>query len=1043
MLRRLSRQLNHERDGIKLERKPSKRERISQFFRSKSMRKRKSHPHDEAHVDNIADEARSPQESPDFTHSNPTNHEPSTQPVELQKIALLGEAEAITDDSTIPNNNHNESISSVQAKQSDKAIDTTNPASSTEQAEGTPSMSQPVNGNDEERRLLSKDSLHALFSGAPNLSVQIVEGQPSPQVSYPWDHEVNHGDATDSVALGQPSYMAATAHTHTPTGRLTYSNKVEHHMYQTNTVERPSWLSAQGIEPGSIGFAHFVELPLADHLVAESQYDEANEESVEIARNKELMQTNPERIGIRLVNMVSVYDRLVELQDLYEAFQQSSERITILNNQSPGDLYAHLFSTFLTPPGYAGSDIDPTGLQVQILALVRILNLKGIWHDFSLVEWRIRLGQVMFSDPEPVLEGEFSPLWSERDVLLLQISLSCELLLRLDAISATSAGEVEDQIHISPRELAVFANITTRKIDWDMILARRFLDNILVIKGDDSSALTPVQEKRGLFSILGVNTPKELPRSDIIFLPQHQSRQLSGLLHFAESIKWPTIETIVRSLAEKLGDPDQINEHIPQTASPSAWTFSPTTPSVVSVYGTPLQTPRSANHQLDDYFGRVHKPTMRRGNSRSLRVPLSKTLLSLEGSPNSGVVDIGGWLSRSFLTGLILPGETISHLLLSTLLENDKLAISVLGDSADLYGGFVYNGRSWWSKASIAGRVLACSAGAQECMGWICVDILPDGALEGWHSIRSEQSPISSRINSDKDMVATDSSVLPATTGMLVKPKDFVMPRDLDDTSRPRVRFLQWDLTPLNADLIDYDVDAGIPSESEIYTPSLTFETDDNSGDHVLTLTHEVQFVTSWPCFTPASTSAASPRHVTKRSITGSLSHTSSKRSLGTKLSRRNSHGFEPLLSHPPEAADLGPQRVYADEQDNESAHPLRSEGPVVIHPLHVSYCHSIAFVASVLDPEFAVPFTVTANHLPTCSSSTLLKDGHEEGAGYDDHKTVLVLDARGSEDAQLLARAWCAEKGFHAVIGRVDRTCLACCIREARGLGINIVVRV
>lgn len=914
---------------------------------------------------------------------------------------------------------------------------------STEQAERTPLMSQSIASRDEEHDYLSRKSMHALFSGAPNLSVQLVDGRPSPKVSYPWDNEVSHDDATDSEPLGQASYMAATAHTHTPTGQPIQSDKLEHEVYQTTAIETPNWISAQGIEPGSVGFAHFVELPLADHLITEPHYDEASEEYVEMVRNRELMQTNPERIGIRAVNMDSVYDRLVELQDLYEAFQQGPERVTILNNQSPGDLYAHLFSTFLTPPGYAGSDLDPTGLQVQILALVRILSLKGIWHDFSLVEWRIRLGQVLFNDPEPVLDGEFPPLWSERDVLLLQISLSCELLLRLDAISATSAGQGEGQIHVTAREVAAFANVTTKKTDWDMMLARRFLDNILVIKGDDSSALTPVQEKRGLFSILGVNTPKELPRSDIIFLPQHQSRQLSGLLHFAESIRWPTIDTIVRSLAEKLGDPDQINEQIPQITSPSAWTFNPTTPSVVSVYGTPLQTPRSANHQLDDYFGRVQKPSVRRGNSRSLRVPLSKTLLSLDDSPNSAVVDIGGWLSRSFLTGLILPGEAISHLLLSTLLENDKLAISVLGDSADLYGGFVYNGRSWWSKASIAGRVLACSAGAQECMGWIHVDIVPEGALEGWHSIRSEQSPISSRINPDDDMVATDSSALPASMGVPVKSTDFVMPRDLDNASKPLVRLVQWDLTPLNTDLIDKDLDSEMPSEGEVYTPSLTFENGRDSRDHVLTLNHEVQFVTSWPCFTPASTSIASPRYVTQRPTTGSLSHTSSKRSVGTKLSRQNSHGFEPLLSHPPEAADIGPQRVYANERDQDQSDPLRPEGPVVAHPLHVSYNHLIISVTGVLDADFVVPFTVTANQLPTCSSSTLLKDGHDEGAGHDDHKAVLVLDARGSEDAQLLARAWCAEKGFHAVIGRVERTCLACCIREARGLGINIVIRV
>ena len=55
----------------------------------------------------------------------------------------------------------------------------------------------------------------------------------------------------------------------------------------------------------------------------------------------------------------------------------------------------------------------------------------------------------------------------------------------------------------------------------------------------------------------------------------------------------------------------------------------------------------------------------------------------------------------------------------------------------------------------------------------------------------------------------------------------------------------------------------------------------------------------------------------------------------------------------------------------------------------------------------------------------------------------VLVLDARGDSALEVLARSWCAKVGEHALVGRVGRTCLACCVREARGLGVRVVVRV
>ncbi|KAF3046829.1 hypothetical protein E8E11_007736 [Didymella keratinophila] len=910
MLRRLSRQLNDERDGFKLERKPSKRERISKFFRTKSTRRQKPQQHDEAHA-NLGD-AHTLRQSPVAEESKTRNPDTSRSSPDALGVAPVDEAVEMPNGSTRSFTHQLEEANKTELSRSGSPVDASKLSAFADPVEEALSRSRSTMEKNEEHDLLTRAAAYALFPGAPRFSAKHVDDRLSPTVSYPWDSEVKHPDATDSKPPSEPAYMAATARVQNVQGQSTQNDNGQHHVHQVDAVETPSWLSVQGIESGSIGFTHFVELPQADSLLTEAQIDEDSEEFLETARNKDFMQTNPERIGIRAVHMDLVYNRLIEFQDLYEAFQQSPERITILNNQTPGDLYGHLFGTFLTPPGYAGADLDPVGLQVQILALLRVLNLKGIWHDFSLVEWRIRLGQVLFSDPDPVHADEQMPLWTERDILLLQISLSCELLLRLDAVSASRAGEVDDQTQVSAQETETFAGLTTRKTDWDMILARRFLENILVIKGDDESALTPVQEKRGLLSIFGGGTPKEAPISDVIFLPQHQTRQLSGLLHFAETIKWPTIDLILKTLADKLGVPDQNAERTMQPASPSAWSFNPTTPSVVSVYGTPLQTPRSASHQLDDYFGRVQKPTVRRSNSKSLRVPLSSTLLSLVNNSKPAVVDIGGWLSRSFLTGLVMPGEAISHFLISTILENDQSAISALGDSADLYGGFVYNGKSWWSKSSIIGRVMACSREAQECMGWIYVDKLPNGAFDGWHSIRSEQVPVIVRSTTEQDFVATDSSALPVNTDAPIRSTDFVMPQDPEIDIQVLIRFAQWDLTPLNTDLIDGDTETDRPDESEVYTPSVTFHISGDAKDYVFTLSHEIHFVTSWPCYTPASTSTASPRHVAnKRSLAGTLSHSPSKRSVNTKLSRRNSHGFEPLLSHPPEAADLAPQRSY------------------------------------------------------------------------------------------------------------------------------------
>lgn len=45
--------------------------------------------------------------------------------------------------------------------------------------------------------------------------------------------------------------------------------------------------------------------------------------------------------------------------------------------------------------------------------------------------------------------------------------------------------------------------------------------------------------------------------------------------------------------------------------------------------------------------------------------------------------------------------------------------------------------------------------------------------------------------------------------------------------------------------------------------------------------------------------------------------------------------------------------------------------------------------------------------------------------------------------DVEILIRAFCAEKGWNALISRRRRGCLSCAIREAGALGWKVVVRV
>ncbi|KAF2848841.1 hypothetical protein T440DRAFT_469911 [Plenodomus tracheiphilus IPT5] len=992
-----------EQKGGMLERRNSKRQRLVRFLRSW---RQKPQDHDDVHMSTVTEPAPAPPQAvqAETRPTSPIDSKPPDVSTESAKIAPIQENETESKPPSIQTPKDNENIAP-----------------------------------------LSDEQLRVLFAGAPHFQIRTDKDRFEPLVSFPWDNESTKENASDSVLLTEPAFAATSLHTAVEVAHSPVGNEKTYKGYIPDVVEMPNMLGSQGVEPGSTGFSYFVGLPISDSLVIELEELQPGIEYLETTRNKELMQTSPERLGIRPVELGLIYDRLIEFQDLYEAFQDSPEPMTILNNQSSGDLYANLFCKFLTPPGYDDSTDDPTGLQVQILVLLRILKLKGVWYDFSLVEWRIRLGQILWSDPEPYSEHEPHPLWTKREILLLQITLSCELLLRLDAFTNIDALDAELRLRINPEDIKGFHQAKTKKVDWDMVLACTFLENISIMKGNDVDGLMPQPKSRGLLSLLGGNDSAESPLADVILLPQHQTRQLSGLLHFAETMRWPGAVDVLKELASKLGVPNVTNEAVQQLSS-SNRSLDYNTPSCISVYGTPLQTPLPTQHVLDSYFGNVGQPSLNRHDSQSLRVPLSPSWSAPNDRP--ALDGVGGWLSRSYLTGLVLPGEAISHFLISTLLENDKSAISSLGDSANLYGGFTYEERTWWSKNSIVGRVLACSGGSTECMGWISCPKLPSG-LTGWHNVHSEQLPHDHRFRMEdgSDPVSQDSTIIPQSHMVAATSEDLVLPSDPELPPKPILSFLQWELTPINPDLIDDDNLAVLSTDDDIQAASISFASHDQTLSYTVSLAYDVHFITSWPCTTPAS--AAPPvtglPYILKRSRTGTLSRSSSKRSV--TLSRRSSHGFEPLLSHPPTSSTIAPKRTYdikAEEEEIFSPHNLISHGkPLHVHPMHKSYLYKIVPAARVLEPEFEIPFEMhTSKSTERLFSPTEYQDSVADTI-VNNKKTVLILDARASSDMELLARAWCAEKGFHAVVGRTTRTCLACCIREARGLNIKIVIRV
>lgn len=561
---------------------------------------------------------------------------------------------------------------------------------------------------------ISLPDLYKLFSGAPQFFVRSegrYTGPPKPSAAFPWNTEVEIRDLGDHCQIEDQAWVCITAYPHITRGSERHKesvvagteNKRAHFIPRCH--ERPNMLSMQGLERGTMGFSAALEMGVADALCEEPEPPASpGAESLAGRRNEFL---NVKKHGVRPLTEADVITKLVEIGELYHESSTSHEKSSV-------DCYTELFTQVLFPPTRVTDLDDPYSFHVQIEALIDVLATPNIWIDFGLVEWRIRLGQILWGQPfeadrdkDVSKNGEVKDTGvssSQKSWLLLQVLLSCELLIRLDLV--TKRAE-RDPNMITADEVRRFEEDANQSVRWSLILARTWLENIH-IQVIRATTLEETKPAGGwLASLTGAGTA---PSKDdtagkvslTTFQGRHEKRQIGGLLHFARKLHWP--------------EPDNVVERLSRSAS----MFSE------SAVTTPaLGTPFSMTSNRSSYFDELSRPTHKRHLSRTQQ-------------RRSIIMQSAGWLSRSYLTGLILPGESLNHFLISTLLENDVAAVAQLGDEANLYGGFIYSSKSYWSTACIVGRVLAAGKGVSECMGWLSSDVVPKGTEDGWVQVEVE-----------------------------------------------------------------------------------------------------------------------------------------------------------------------------------------------------------------------------------------------------------------------------------------------------------------
>ena len=827
--------------------------------------------------------------------------------------------------------------------------------------ENNPTRAAPdYNPNPEPTVLLPRE-VQSLFSGAPVFAASgnKASGVLRPRVMFPFDENAEElRGLSDCPPIEHAAFSLCTSRPHRTLNG--YENTSDHGLVN----EEPSMLSFQGIEPGTCGWEYFLKYPVGD---SENRDDDDDDDVIDGGgreRGTRRASLGNAKGSLRTVEMEYIVERLKELGEIYHESKSKppngrrplprGAQWGILGKYSPLELYTNLFTRLLYPPTrITTADFhDPYSLKVQIVALRETLAMEKLWLNFSVVGWRIRLGQILWgenSTVEPTSdecgEKQAAPLGSgaEKVWLLLQILLACELVVRMDAIVGEANSEDSSVGSVVSRDelLDEFRTIGSKKVEWDVTLARRWLENVKIVETEvvgkeEKTKTLPVPAKKGWFSS-GSSEPSPIDQSEpedddesassrsyeALICPQNHTRQLSGLLYFARRLQWPQIETLSVTLQEKFS---------------SSSNFS--TPSQ-SMAVTPLDTPLSVAGGNGYFPPFARTKRVRELSSSGISFNSSCEKDGKRPAPPKAVRS-GGWLSRTYFSGLILPGEGLSHFLISTLLENDASAVEKLGFQANLYSGFQCDGMTWWSSFSTVGKVLAGYEGSREVGGWIG-PCLGSGLGEigmvddGWVDVitaQLDEEPRAKRPNAIKE---GSNPLGKGPKNKTVLSTDFTMPRDeIDEEEKVILEglvFMDVAREPgeLSGELLRY--------EAELHFSILSL-----SEKLQIKLAHDVFFVSSFPCLEPPA-----------------------------------------------------------------SMNSVKSG-----HLLHKDFSYQSVTIDALTEEIFK------------------------------DKNSILVVEAGSvGGGGEVLARAWCSMVGTHAIIGRKGRTCLGCCVREARGLGIGIVIRI
>ncbi|KAK3946140.1 VTC domain-containing protein [Diplogelasinospora grovesii] len=372
---------------------------------------------------------------------------------------------------------------------------------------------------------------------------------------------------------------------------------------------------------------------------------------------------------------------------------------------------------------------------------------------------------------------------------------------------------------------------------------------------------------------------------------------------------------------------------------------------------------------------------------------LSATLDNIRQGDTDNTLDLVSSDTMAFFSGLVLPGGTFPFLIMNTLIDMDPDRATddlALLTHIHPHCGFQYrNSYTYWTATSIVGKVLAPTC--RSLAGWVgparpTVDLGRSQIAR----IRS-RTPPALMTETEKRLTPEDVRSMSERSDPLGPPAEVfpvkeyaLVTADMEEDSGYHladiVRIELLNLKPC--------ADRATEPGPRWFDAVLQFAIDGVSWP--LRLAFDVSFINAWPC----------------------------------------SDGPHPLFF------DYAHARVKADELVN-----VRNwNGVYGGHP-HDRNARS-------LSPKVPTPGIGGSSSASSGSGGGGADKKAAAAVGSDDaserdEEKVLVVEAFGVPDNEVLARAWCSHWGLSAVVADIGKTCMACAIREAYAATLTVVILV